>query len=85
MGHWELTRITFPIVIVFWIAVATEFESFLDIGWTVSKRIVPICDIVKEMNLRLIKHKPGCDGVNRSVTPSLIEKAAGLIEMVEIV
>lgn len=61
MGHWQLTRIAFPIIVVFRITVATKFESFLDIGWTVSKGVVPIRDVVKEMNLRLIKHQPGCD------------------------
>jgi hypothetical protein len=85
MSHWELTRITLPIEIVFWIAVATKVESFLDVGWTVSKRVVPIRDIVKEMNLGLVKHEPCCNRVNRSITPSLVEKAASLIEMVEIV
>lgn len=44
-----------------------------------------ICDVVEKVNFFFLQEKAGGDGVNRSITPTLIEESAVLVKTLEVV
>ena len=50
---------------------------------TVREGYMPVPDVVKEMNLVLVQHQTGSNGMNGRVSPSLVEEAAILVQLVE--
>lgn len=58
----------------------TEVNSRLLARWAVGERHVVIRDIVEEVDFFLLQEQAGRDGMNRRISPSLIEEAAVLVE-----
>ena len=52
--------------------------------WTHLKWLMPVPDILKEMNLALVGEKSSCNRVNGSISPAFIVESSGLVEVVEI-
>jgi hypothetical protein len=78
-----LTRVTLPVKIVIRVAVATEIQTSLLVGGAVSERNVVVGDVLKEVNLLLLKEKTSSNRVDRSITPSLVEETAVLVKRLE--
>jgi hypothetical protein len=51
----RLTRITLPIEVVLGVAVAASIQSGLLASWAVSKRYMPISNIVEKVDLILVQ------------------------------
>ena len=49
------------------------------------KRDMPVSNVFEEVDLILLQHQGGSDGMNRSIAPALVEETAFLVEEVEIV
>lgn len=49
-------------------------------GRTMCEWNMVVCNVVEEMYLLLFKQETGCDGVHRSIAPSLVEESSILIE-----
>jgi hypothetical protein len=65
--------------------VAFQLLAQLVAGRTMRKGDVIVSDVVEEMDLFLGQHQACCNGVDRRVTPPLVEEAAILIEGLEVV
>ncbi len=79
----ELTRVSFPVEVVIWIAVALELDSQIFTSRAVREWNMVVGNVVEEMDLVLVEQKTGSDGVDWSVAPALIEEAAVAIEGLE--
>jgi hypothetical protein len=64
---------------------ASEIQAQLLAGGAVRKWNVVVCDIVEEMKFVLLQHKSRGNGMNRSITPTLIKESAILVERLEVV
>ena len=47
--------------------------------WTMGEGHMPVCNVIKELNLLFLEQKTGSDGMNRSVAPSLIEESTIMV------
>ena len=54
-------------------------------GGAVCKRDVIICNIIEEMNFILFEHQASSNGVDRRVSPALIEESTILIKGIKVV
>lgn len=64
---------------------APEVQSLLVLSGTVGKGNVVIGNVIEEVDLVPRQHKASGNRVNRGVPPSLVKKAAILIQHVEVV
>lgn len=78
-----LTRIALPVKVLLRVAVATEIETSLLASGTVSKRNVPVGDVVEEVNLISVQEETRSDGMDGSISPSLVEETAVLVKRLE--
>jgi len=78
-----LTRVSLPVKVVLGIAVALEISSDLVACRAVGEGDVVVSDVVEEVDLFLVEHDTGGDGVDGGVTPTLVEKATILVEGLE--
>ena len=62
---------------------AFQFGSNIFAGRTMREWNVIVSDIVEEMNFGLVEHEASRDRVDRSISPSLVEETAVLIERFE--
>lgn len=62
---------------------ALEVQSSLLAGRTVGERNVVVSNIIEEVDLLLLEKKSGSDGMDWSVTPSLVEESSVLIQRLE--
>jgi len=76
----RLTAVAIPVKVILRIAMALVVQAILFAGGAVCERNVVIGNVVKEMDFILLEHQTGCNGVNRSIAPSLVEEATGVIE-----
>jgi hypothetical protein len=53
--------------------------------WAVRERGMVVSDVVEEVDFIHFQHQRCGDGVNRSVSPSLVKETAFLVEKVEVV
>lgn len=60
-------------------------QSHLIASRTMRKRYMPICDIVKKVDFLLFEGECRGNGVYGGVTPALVEEAAVLVQLLEIV
>jgi hypothetical protein len=65
--------------------VTLVLESRLFRSWAVSERNVPVPKVLKEVDLFLRQEKTGSNGVDRGITPTLVEETTVLIEALEVV
>lgn len=77
------TRISFPVKIVFGVAMAFQLLSRIFPGRAVCERDVVIGDVVKEVDLILLEHEACGNRVDRRISPSLVKETAVMIERVE--
>lgn len=75
-----LTRVALPVKVLLGVAVAAEVKTLLLASGAVSEGNVVVGDIVEEVNLLLLEEKTSSDRVDGSITPSLIEETAILVE-----
>lgn len=75
----------FPIKVLAWIAVAFECQPSCFTRGTMREGNMVIGDVVEEMDFGSVEHQTGGDGVDRSVTPALVEEAAVHVEGAEVV
>lgn len=79
----KLTGIAVEVEVVVWVASTFAIiPESLSVG-AVCEWNVPVTDIVEEVNLLFGEEKRGCDGVDRSISPSLIKEAAFVIKVLE--
>jgi hypothetical protein len=79
------TAIALPIEVVTWIAITFVLEAEAFVGWTVSERVVVICDVVEKVDLLLFQHQRGSQRVNWCITPALVKEATSSIQGLEII
>lgn len=60
-----------------------QVQSCLLTCWTVREWDVVICDIVEEMDLFFFEKQCGCNGVDWSVAPALVEETTIMVKCVE--
>lgn len=77
------TRVVLPVKVLAWIAVTSEGQSSLLARGAVSKGNMPVGDVVEEVNLALVQHETSRNGMDRSITPSLVEETAITVKRVE--
>lgn len=85
LGDRLLTRITLPVKIVARIAVAFQIQPRLFTRRAVGEWNVIVSNLVEEVDIRPVEKKSGRNGMNRSIPPSLIEKATIFVERSEVV
>ena len=49
------------------------------------ERYVVVCDVVEKVNFFLLQEKTCGDGVNRSITPSLVKETTVFVELVKVI
>ena len=49
------------------------------------ERYVVVCNIVEKVNFFLLQEKTRGDGVNGSITPSLVKETTVLVELVKVI
>lgn len=76
----KLTGVSIPVKVVLGIAVALQVQSLLFVGRAMREWNVVVGNVVEKVNLLLLQHESCCDGVDRSVTPALVEESAILVE-----
>jgi len=54
-------------------------------GGAVGERYVVVGNVVKEVDFLLLECETGCDGVDGSVTPTLVEETAVLVKSFKVV
>lgn len=64
---------------------ALQLQSYLLASWTVRKRGVVIGNVIEEVDILPLQHQTRRYRVDRSISPSLIEETAGLVEKREVV
>lgn len=74
-----------PVKVHFIVARASQINLLLPARRAVGKGAMGVSDIVKEVYLLLLQHQRCCYRMDRRVAPSLVEEAAFLIKMIEIV
>lgn len=62
---------------------AAKVDSCLFASGAVSKGDVPVGNVVEELNLALVEHQASSNGVHGSISPSLVEEAAVLVQGLE--
>lgn len=62
---------------------AAKVDSCLLAGGAVSEGDVPVGNVVEELNLALVEHQAGGNGVHGGISPSLVEEAAILVQGLE--
>lgn len=75
-----LTGVALPVKVVIRVAVATEIQTSLLVSWAVGEGDVVVSNILKEVELLLLKEKTSSNRVHGSITPSLIEETTVLIQ-----
>lgn len=75
-----LTRVALPVKVLLGVAVAAEVKTLLLTSGAVSEGNVVVGDVVEEVNLLLLEEKTSSDGVDGSITPSLVEETTVLVE-----
>jgi hypothetical protein len=65
--------------------VAFVIHSVLLAGGAVGEGNVVVGNVVEEVDFLLLECETGCDGVDGSVTPTLVEETAILVEGLEVV
>lgn len=78
-----LTRVTLPVKVVLGVAVAVKRQPRLLARRAVGEGDVEVSNVVEEMNLILVKEEAGGNGVDGSITPSLVEETAILVQRLE--
>jgi hypothetical protein len=81
----KLTRIALPVKVVLGVAVAAEIQPGLLACGAVGKGHVVVGNVVEKVNLFLLQQKTGGNRVHRSITPSLVEETAILVQRLEVV
>lgn len=81
----KLTAVSVPVKVVLWIARALVVQAILLTSRAVGEGNMVICDVVEEMYLLLLEHKSSGDGVDRRVTPALVEETTGMVQGGEVV
>lgn len=81
----ELTGISLPIEILTRITVAFQVQPHLLTGRAMCEWNVVVSNLVEKMNLFLLEHDAGRNGMNWGVSPSLIEEAAVVVKSIKIV
>jgi hypothetical protein len=81
----KLTRVAFPIKVILGVAVAFQVQSGLLASWAVGEWYMVVRNVVEEMNLVLVEQKTCCNRVDWRISPSLVEEATFLVEMLEVV
>lgn len=84
-GGTALTGIAVPVEVVLGVAVALQVEARLLARRAVGEGDVVVGDVVEEVDLVLLEHQAGGDGVHGRVAPALVEEAAVAVEVVEVV
>lgn len=59
---------------------AAKVDSCLLASGAVSEGDVPVGNVVEELNLALVEHQAGSNGVHGSISPSLVEETTILVE-----
>jgi hypothetical protein len=78
-----LTRVSLPVEIVLWIAVALQIQSLFLAGWAVGEWNVIVGDIFEKVNFVFIEKKTGSNRMNWSIAPTLVEESAILVKRFE--
>ena len=76
----RLTAVAIPVEVILRIAMALVVQAILFAGGAMCKRNVVIGDVVEEVDFILLEHQAGCNGMNRSIAPPLVEETTGVIE-----
>lgn len=77
------TRVALPVKVLLGVAVAAEGQARLLARRAVRKGHVPVGNVVEEVDVALVEHQAGRDGVHGGVAPALIEEATVLVERLE--
>lgn len=64
---------------------ALVLDSCLLVCWAVCERNVPVAKVLKEVNLLLGQQKTSSNRVDWGITPSLVEEATIVVELLEVV
>jgi hypothetical protein len=81
----ELTGISLPVKILARIAVAFQVQPHLLTGRAMCEGNVVICNLVEKVNLFLLEHDAGRNGMDWGVSPSLIEEATVVVKSFKVV
>lgn len=76
-------RVALPVKVLLGVAVAAQIETLLLTSRAVSKGHVEVCNVIEEMNLFLLEHQTGGNGVDGGISPALVEETTVLVENVE--
>jgi hypothetical protein len=80
-----LTRISLPVKVVLRVAMTLEVQSGLLASRAVGERHVVVGNIIEEMDFFLLQEETSCNGVDRSITPSFVEKSTIFVESVKVI
>lgn len=63
---------------------ALEFQPLLLASWAVGEGNVVVSNVVEEVKLILVEHQASGDGVDRSITPALVEEATVSVKSIKV-
>jgi hypothetical protein len=81
----RLTRVSFPVKVILWIAVTLQFQPLLVAGWAMGKWNVIVGDVLEEVDFIFVQEKTGSNRMYWSVAPTLVEESTILVKRFEIV
>jgi len=80
-----LTGITFPVKVIFWIAVTFQVQASLLSSRTVREWDMIICNVIEEVDFFFFEKQTCGNGVDWSITPTLVEEPTIFIKSLEVV
>ena len=81
----RLTRIALPVKVILGITVTAKIQSLLRSRWAVGEGVMPIGDIVEEVQFRLLQQESSGNRVDWSITPTFVEESSSFVEILKIV
>jgi len=82
---WEHTRIALPVKVIVRFAVAAEVQPRLLVDRAMREWHMIVGNLVEEVDLLLLQHDSGSNGVDGCIAPTLVEESAVPVQGREVV
>lgn len=81
----SLTRVALPIKVLLGVTVAAQVESSLLSSGAVCEGDMPVSNVVEEVDFTLVEHEPCSNGVDRRISPTLVEETTVLVQRLKVI